>query len=233
MLPLGAVIAWSLLVQTPTSLPSDCAVPSGLPERALSPAEIEALRASRIEAAARITGSIVDRLPPPEGVVRRLDAMAARSDTVVMATVHDSICHVAPDGRTIMTHFVIQVDEAVKGTLHTGERVVVQVRGGRVVFSGGAVAETRVRSTEPMKRGARYVLFLTALPPPGGSAAQAAAADRRTFRPTFDGYSVFELTSGGRVRPALTVPFARNVASDYRDRPVPDFLAIVRALRKP
>ena len=228
----AAALLSPLTAQAMRPLPADCAVPSAIQQGPLSKAQIDALRAWRIEDAARVTGSIVDVLPHPEGVVTRLSGMTARSSAIVIGTVRQSACYLASDGRLIATDFQVQVEEAVKGDLRPGEGVVVQMRGGRVVFDGSVVAETRIRETVPLRQGARYVLFLRDPWIKRAAQESASAESQRRFGLTNDGYSVFELAKDGKVVPALTVSFGNNVSTDNRGRPVEEFLAEVRTLRK-
>ena len=229
LVPAAAAFAVALLSQRP-QLPADCAVRSSLEQGPLSRAQLDALRANSIEGAARVTGTIVDYLPT-EGTVTTLSVLAGKSTAILVGTVVESACYLQPGGRVITTLFRVRVAETVKGDPKKDEDVLVQERGGRLAFPGGAVAETRVESTEPMKRGSRYVLLLRPTLYGLSAEASAAAAGRTVFMPTFGGYSIFELGADGRVIPALSVPFGNNVATDNRGRAVDEFLAMVRALR--
>jgi hypothetical protein len=226
----AALTAFGL--QDKVALPTDCALESALQlSGPLSRPQLDALRANNIEAAARVTGAIVDTLPT-EGTVTTLSVLAGKSTAVLVGTVVDSACYLQPGGRVITTLFRVRIAEAVKGDLKKDEDVLVQERGGRRVFTGGAVAETRVHSREPMKRGSRYVLFLRPSLYGLSAEASAAASGRPVLMPTYGGYSVFELANDGKVVPALTVPFGNNVSTDNRGRPVGEFLAQIRALGK-
>jgi hypothetical protein len=228
---LAVVLAVLLVPQSPSNLPADCAMRASLPEVAPTGLQIQALRSSRIEDAARVTGVIVDTLPWGEGVVTNLASMAGRSTAIVVPSVVDSRCFLSSGGRVIFTHFRARVVEAMKGEDAPGEELIVEDRGGRVVFADGSVAETRVRDVVPMRRGARYLLFLA--PSRFQTTLETAApTGQRILAPTSGAFAVFELAADGRVNPALTVSFGKNVSTDNRGRPVEEFLAAVRALSR-
>jgi hypothetical protein len=88
--------------------------------------------------------------------------LAQHSSEVISGNVIRNVCHFGPTENSIQTDYVVSVTEVFKGSLKSGDKIVVTRPGGRVQLDDGSYAEVQVLfAGKHMMNKRKYVLFLT------------------------------------------------------------------------
>ena len=123
--------------------------------------DVEAVRRGGLREAARIKGKYVTSLRTSYWLKYELESLAKNSANVVVGTPIDSEARLSPDGQTITTEYHFKVLESLKGTLSSGETIVVSLPGGKIVFEDGTSAEVNTPDLEGMMNSQSYAIFLS------------------------------------------------------------------------
>jgi hypothetical protein len=124
----------------------------------------------------------------PWNGVASLDEVVHTTPKIIVGFVVDSRSELFDNGRNIRTHFSVQVEDAMKGEVRSGEIVDFVQLGGTITFSDGAVAVVDMTKQPLLLKNHRYVLFANdssqdkSLLPVG--------ADESVFELNLDGHSV-------------------------------------------
>ncbi len=122
------------------------------PQRRISPEE-SALEARGIEAAAQVSGHFLQVVGPYEGFVSIVTLPGMDVTDAIVADVVDQQPHVGPTNRAINTRYDIKIAHTIVGDLRSGQTVVLEVFGGRIVFPDGSIAETVIDMGRNSSRG--------------------------------------------------------------------------------
>jgi hypothetical protein len=189
------------------------------------------------QAATRAGGHVtIDARPNPDAFqAPDLSSLAKQSSLVVMGrVVGEPQVQLSDDQRSIVTRYMVLVDEVIRGhkTPALMKVATVEVLGGRVNFNGGAYAEF-VNDLE-LKTGDRYVLYLRdRVSSTEGKSMQLAtpASDAAAvFVPAgYQHEGIFRVADGNVV--SLAASATNRLKRQYDGKPVEAFLAQVRAAR--
>lgn len=98
----------------------------------------------------------------PNTVYQNVDGLLQASSDVITGKVVRNHCEFGPNETSIKTNYVVSVSEVFKGTLKSGDKIVVTRPGGRVQLEDESYAEVEVLfAGKHMMNNRSYVLFLT------------------------------------------------------------------------
>lgn len=161
-------------------------------------------------------------------VAPTLEALAEKSEAIVIADVVSTTPLLADDQSYISTVSTFSVNEVVKGEVKAATLLRVVTPGGRMTFSDGSTAEIVTPGLDQLKVGSRYALFLERMESVMPSE-HVPVATKGAFVPTLGPQGVFEMTRTGiraQGRPSDPLKNAHDNQS------VPAFLSKIRQLKR-
>lgn len=166
------------------------------------------------EQARRVGGRlVVTHAPDPRNFARSLEALARRSDAVVVGRTLSNRGLLDADGRSVTQTYRVKVQGVIKGAITGGTVITVGLRGGVYRFPDGTHVRVATSGYRLAADDSLYVFFLKA------------AGDG--YAPAADAQAWFGM-KGGRIEPAGTSA-ADPLAAKYRDADAAAFLKELRA----
>jgi hypothetical protein len=122
-----------------------------------------------------------------------LDSLTQNSDAIAVGTVQSAGSELINNGKGIVTHYTLQVQQVLKGATQPGGSVDVVLVGGKITFGDGTVAVVEAAKEPVLLQGHSYVVF-------GKS-----VSEGKSFRPLGGAQGVFEIDQSARwVHPHAT-----------------------------
>ena len=158
-----------------------------------------------------------------------LEELANDSFLVVVGTAITNRSELTPRGGSIVMIHEVQVEDALKGRVRTGDSISVAVPGGRVEFDDGTTAQVSFRNYLQPRPGQRYLWFLQRVGPNATTTADTSLMP--LFEPSDGPLGIFQLASPrGIVQTSglFREPLAREISGRRLSPTV--FIAEVRGI---
>ncbi|MDQ3068909.1 MAG: hypothetical protein M3R55_04175 [Acidobacteriota bacterium] len=195
--------------------------------------QAEALRNGGVEAAASITGHYTGpaRAFWTAGDPFSIKEVSDFSHTAVVGRSFTNESQLTADGRSIVMLYHVEIESSVKGAHKRGDRIVVNIPGGKIRFASGAVAEMQLADMIRPQPQTRYVWFLRRAPAnltQGGDDSSKGAS----YVPTFGPLGIYALEGGTSFKRVIPLGAYRSRLAMHlikNPRTVAEFLTEVAA----
>lgn len=145
--------------------------------------------------------------------------VAQHSDTIVVGTVQSNVVRLSADDQDVFISYTINVEDVLKGKIRAGDRITVNVPGGKVRFPDNTSAEVQTVWFKKMLNGKKYALFLNR---PG---------QQGEYLTTGGAQGVFEIPADGS---GISTASGRlyDPVWQYQGMPAKDFMGLARQALK-
>jgi len=165
--------------------------PAGTSQPGYARLLLEARKPDGLHKAAQLNGGFYSKTieGTPWFQADTFESLVKESQDIFIAVPTKQQSFLIDNGRNIETEYSVRVERVLKGPIKSGAHESIRLRGGKIVYADGTVAEVYVRADGDLSVGHRYLFMTKQTPEVSGR--RPAVADQSIYELAKDGKTVF------------------------------------------